>query len=67
MSASWAMLAMAVLLGSAPSAAELSDVRVAVVVGNNVGLEGDRPLDFAEEDARRVHQMLVEIGGVAAD
>lgn len=67
MSASWAVLAMAVLLGSAPSAVELSDVRLAVVVGNNVGLEGERPLDFAEEDARRVHQMLVEIGGVAAD
>lgn len=41
------------------------DVRVAVVVGNNHGLDSEQPLAWAEEDARRVHALLLEMGGVA--
>ncbi|HEU4382146.1 MAG TPA: hypothetical protein VFR85_01485 [Anaeromyxobacteraceae bacterium] len=41
------------------------DVRVAVVVGNNHGLDSEQPLAWAEEDARRVHALLLEVGGVA--
>jgi caspase domain-containing protein len=34
----------------------------AVVVGDNVGGSGQQPLRFAEDDARRVAQVLVELG-----
>ena len=34
----------------------------AVVVGDNVGGSGQQPLRFAEDDARRVAQVLIEIG-----
>lgn len=39
--------------------------RLALVVGANAGWASDRPLRFAEEDARRVRDVLVELGGVA--
>ncbi len=34
----------------------------AVVVGDNVGGSGQQPLRFAEDDARRVAQVLIELG-----
>jgi len=40
------------------------DVRVAVVIGNNIGLAGDDPLAYAEEDAERVREMFVDLAGV---
>ncbi len=40
------------------------DVRVAVVVGNNEGLDGEEPLAYAEEDARKIHRLLVDLGGL---
>jgi len=39
----------------------------AIVVGSNVGGPGQTELRFAEEDARRVGQLLVDLGGYAAD
>lgn len=38
-----------------------------MVVGANGGWSSDRPLRYAEEDARRVADVLVELGGVAKD
>lgn len=43
----------------------MQDVRVAVIVGNNRGLDSEQPLEWAERDALRVHSLLTEIGGVA--
>jgi WD40 repeat protein len=41
--------------------------RVAVLVGANAGWGNDRPLRYAEEDARRLSAALTELGGFAAD
>lgn len=40
------------------------DARVAIVVGNDLGLESEEPLDYAEADARRFHQLLLDVGEV---
>ncbi len=39
-------------------------VRFAVLVGNNEGGTATRPLYFAETDAKKMHGILTEIGGV---
>ncbi|MDD5305715.1 MAG: caspase family protein [Deltaproteobacteria bacterium] len=41
--------------------------RFAVVVGNNLGLPRSEPLRYAERDAERMADLLVEIGGVARE
>lgn len=50
----------------APAPAQ-ADLRVAIVVGHDLGLEGEEPLDYAEADARRFHQLLLEVGEVRPD
>ena len=50
-----------VLTAAAPSWAA---VRFALVVGNNIGAPEDRPLKWAEADARRVHRLFIELGAV---
>jgi WD40 repeat protein len=57
------LLLLAVLL-TGPAAAA---TRVAVLVGANTGWEHDRPLRYAEEDARRLSATLTELGGFSAD
>ncbi len=44
-----------------PSAAWAS--RMAVVIGNNYGSSSRAPLRYAEQDARKVHSVLKQIGG----
>lgn len=39
--------------------------RVAVIVGNNVGADGEPPLHYAEADADKLASVLGELGGVA--
>ncbi len=39
--------------------------RFALFVGNNEGGEGTRPLLYAADDARRMHDVLVRLGGTA--
>ncbi|HEY1812931.1 MAG TPA: caspase family protein [Kofleriaceae bacterium] len=57
-------LAAAILIACAGIAAAGTH-RVAIVVGNNVG-NGDRPpLHYAETDAGKLAEVLVELGGVA--
>jgi Caspase domain len=51
---------------ASPTTVQPSDVRVAVIIGNNVGLAEDDPLAYAEEDAERVREVLVDVGGVDA-
>lgn len=58
---------LAALLGAAtsPTAPLMgSDVRVALSIGHNVGLSGEEPLGYAEADARRFHELLIEVGQV---
>jgi len=38
--------------------------RLAVIAGNDDGGEGTRPLLYAQEDARRIHDILTRLGGV---
>lgn len=64
----------ALLLAAAPASADPGGAgaerpasavrRFVVIAGNNVGGEGTRPLRFAEQDARRVHDSLLRLGGV---
>lgn len=61
MIAGLSLAALALLAAGPPP----QDVRVAVVVGNNRGLDSEQPLSWAEEDARRMHTLLLAIGGVA--
>ncbi|MCU0698556.1 MAG: caspase family protein [Myxococcaceae bacterium] len=39
--------------------------RFALFVGNNQGGEGTRPLLYATDDARRMHEVLVRLGGTS--
>ena len=41
--------------------------RYAVVIGANAGWTQDRPLRYAENDAERIRDVLVALGGFAAD
>jgi hypothetical protein len=44
-----------------------SDQRVAVVIGSNIGVPGDHPLEYAAADAARFYELLVGAGGVDRD
>lgn len=41
--------------------------RYALFVGNNEGGEGTRPLLYAGDDAKRLHEVFLRVGGVAGD
>src|SRR5262249_37037107 len=49
------------------AAAPPSDERILIAVGANVGAGSDDPLRYAEADARRFRDLLVELGGVRPD
>jgi hypothetical protein len=55
-----------VLLLAAGAARGAEPIRLAVVIGNNRGHDPARALRYAENDARKVHQVLTELGGVPA-
>jgi hypothetical protein len=42
-------------------------IRMGLVVGNNIGTSDEAPLQYAESDARRMRDLLVELGGFDAD
>jgi hypothetical protein len=55
------------LFATSPATSSLSDLperRFALVVGNEEGGAGTRPLRYAERDARRIDDILLRIGGV---
>ncbi|MBF5041649.1 hypothetical protein FGE12_04560 [Aggregicoccus sp. 17bor-14] len=58
---------LAVLLLLLPLAARAETVRLLVAIGANVGDPDDAVLRFADDDAQRVRQVFVELGGVRAD
>ncbi len=39
-------------------------VRLAILIGNNHGLEDEKPLQYATQDARQVHTALTQLGGI---
>jgi hypothetical protein len=57
-----ALLAATALPGAVPQGGD--ERRFAVVVGNDTGGEDTRPLLYATADARRIHDVLVNLGGV---
>lgn len=61
-----AALALLLLLAR-PSVAFADVARYAVVIGHNTGDRNDLPLRYAEEDARRVADVLAELGDFRAD
>lgn len=42
----------------------LGMVRMAVIIGNNEGLESENPLQYATRDAQQIHSTLTQLGGV---
>lgn len=58
-------LALLVLLATVASAEPVH--RFALVVGNDTGGSDTRPLRYAREDARRMHELLLRLGGVAPE
>jgi Caspase domain len=67
----WAQIVAGVFLllscGKHARAEPLSDNRFLVVVGANVGLANDDPLRYAESDAERFRDLVVELGGVPSE
>ena len=61
------MIPLLLAIAGAPEATLASDVRLAIAIGSDVGVEGEKPLSFAEEDAKRFRDVLVEVGGVSSD
>ncbi|HEX5750728.1 MAG TPA: hypothetical protein VFZ09_31165 [Archangium sp.] len=62
----WLLLAALPLL-FCPLRASAATVRLLVSIGANVGDPDDAVLSFADDDAGRVRQLFVELGGVRAD
>ena len=56
------LAAIAAVLVAGAARAEVR--RFALVVGDSYGGAGTRPLRYAERDARRIHSILVRLGGV---
>ena len=62
----FACLTLAVMLAAGARPA-LADQRYAVLIGSNPGWSQDRPLRYAENDAERMRDVLVALGGFAPD
>src|SRR5262245_64186216 len=45
----------------------VAEQRYAIIIGSNPGWSSDRPLRYAENDAERVRDVLVALGGFAPD
>src|SRR5262245_64881557 len=45
----------------------VAEQRYAIVIGSNPGWSSDRPLRFAENDAERMRDVLVSLGGFSSD
>lgn len=58
-----AMVIAAVLSGAPPARAT---VRTLVAIGNDVGLSSEEPLRWAEADAERIADVMVDVGGVTS-
>ena len=59
------LCALALVLWSC--AALAAESRIVISIGNDRGDEGETPLDYAESDAARFHEVMLELGGVAPE
>jgi len=59
------LVALGVILAAPDALAE--PVRILVAAGSKIGLPAERPLKFADNDARRVRDVMVSLGGVRAE
>ncbi|MBL8025528.1 MAG: caspase family protein [Fibrobacteres bacterium] len=41
--------------------------KIALIIGNNIGLKDDIPLSYASDDAKRIYDVFTTIGGVAKE
>lgn len=57
----------AVGIACAPAEALAEPVRILVSAGSKLGLPAERPLKFADNDARRVRDVMVSLGGVRSE
>ena len=62
-----ALIVLALLAPLAPMAARADVARYALVVGHDRGHADEQTLRYAEDDARRLAEALVDLGGFAAD
>ncbi|RKH41812.1 caspase family protein [Corallococcus llansteffanensis] len=60
----WLLAILSVLVGPLEAFAEEAPRRWALVVGENQGLPGEERLRFAESDARRMREVLQDVGTV---
>ena len=60
----WLLALLCVLVGPLAASAEEAPRRWALIVGENEGLSGEERLRFAEADARRMREVLQEVGTV---
>lgn len=60
-------IACALVVLLATHTAAFAEQRYALVIGSNPGWSQDRPLRYAENDAERVREVLVSLGGFAPD
>ena len=58
-----ALFLVAAIVVPVPTAGAAETVRLAVLVGNNVGTGARRPLRYAEADAHKLGEVLSELGG----
>jgi len=61
------MMTLSLILRAGVGGAEARPVRAALVVGNNLGDANDDPLRYAENDAERMSNLLVQLGGFAGE
>jgi Caspase domain len=59
--------ACALVLAMASLGQAHAEQRYALVIGSNAGWSQDRPLRYAENDAEQVRDVLISLGGFAAD
>jgi uncharacterized caspase-like protein len=60
-------VSLAVLVCVLASGPAHGEERFALLVGANAGWANDRPLSYAEQDAERLREVLVELGGFAPE
>ena len=58
------MVAVSLVLSAGSAVAQTSTRRFALFVGNNEGGEGTQALQYATDDARRMHEVFIRLGGV---
>ncbi len=62
-----AVLLLTLALLSTPASAQETTRRFGIFVGDNEGGEGTRALLYAQDDAKRLHDIFTRLGGIKAD